>query len=41
MPFYNCYHSVDIDHDSHPGFKSEDEAIAIAKTMLNNEIQLR
>jgi hypothetical protein len=38
MPFYNCYHSVEIDQDSHPGFKPKDEAIAIAKTMTTNPI---
>jgi hypothetical protein len=38
MPLYNCYHGVDIDQDSHPGFKSKEEAIAIAKTMTTNPI---
>jgi hypothetical protein len=38
MPLYNCYHSVNIDQDSHPGFKSNEEAIAIAKTMTTNPI---
>ena len=38
MPLYNCYHSVDIDQDSHPGFKSKEQAIEIAKTMTTNPI---
>jgi hypothetical protein len=38
MPLYNCYHSVNIDQDSHPRFKSKEEAIAIAKTMTTNPI---
>jgi hypothetical protein len=38
MPFYNCYHSVEIDQDDYPGFKPKDEAIAIAKTMTTNPI---
>lgn len=38
MPLYNCYHTVEIDHDSHPGFKTKKEAIAIAKTMTTNPV---
>lgn len=34
---FNCYHTVLIDYESHPGFKTHEEAIAIAKTMTTNE----
>lgn len=34
---FNCYHTVLIDYESHPGFKTEEEAIAIAHSLTTNE----
>lgn len=34
---FNCYHTVLIDGESHPGFKTKEEAIALAKSLTTNE----